>query len=489
MNLRPDSKDQIIDPVLANTDLGKVMLEADLQLKKDVAGFTSPETAEGRAYWDALYKKAGQIFQSENITIPTLTRPWIVPGEVIIRENANSAYVYKGTLQVMLEQDHLKNSADYNFKDPRLKELNEYSSQLIRKNIIPKLTREVNSSQKYAALRQVFYSLILARWFKSRFTGKTGTYAKLINSGNLDGLISQGNWSKTTYFKEYQKSFSNGEYNLKEQVNGAMGPSIRTYFSGGIAMQNLKMPNTAVSSVGRFLGNNPVITRALAENKAAFTGDPKTGQIMPALNTETGVKAQSASSPLQIRTELTVPEGQKPGFFTSDYHGYMISELFANPVEQIPDAVVNAVKRKLKQDMAEGKILSAEVDDYGASEIGIQVSHRFGELNAAVQRLILEAMREGVLKAQELGLLKKGINIASMSLDDLAKNLRLKREQYSITERGSEAFVRIKLINAGIGAANFKLFHGFFITGATPLKQLGFLTNVVALPETWSAII
>jgi hypothetical protein len=121
VNLRPDSEDQIIDQTLSRTDLGKALLEADLQLKKDLAQFTSPETTEGRQYWTKLYAKAGEIFGSQNITIPTLTRPWIVPGEVIIRENANSAYVYKATLKVMLEQDHLKNSATYNFTDPRLK--------------------------------------------------------------------------------------------------------------------------------------------------------------------------------------------------------------------------------------------------------------------------------------------------------------------------------------------------------------------------------
>ena len=80
VNLRPDSADNIIDPELEKTDLGRILLEADLQLKKDTASFTSPQTPEGKAYWDKLYKKAGELFGTENITIPTITRPWIVPG-------------------------------------------------------------------------------------------------------------------------------------------------------------------------------------------------------------------------------------------------------------------------------------------------------------------------------------------------------------------------------------------------------------------------
>ena len=218
VNLRPDAQDQMIDPELEKTDLGKIMLESDLQLKKDTASFTSPQTPEGRQYWDKLYKKAGELFGTENITIPTITRPWIVPGEIILRQGEDSAYIFKANMKVMLEQDHLKNSTAYNFTDPRMKELNEYSSQLIRELIIPKLTKEVNTSKRYAALRQVFFSLVMARWFKDTFTGKPGQYAQLIDSHNLNNLTSKEAWAKTYYFNEYKKSFEKGEYNLKEQI-------------------------------------------------------------------------------------------------------------------------------------------------------------------------------------------------------------------------------------------------------------------------------
>ena len=87
--------------------------------------------------------------------IPTLTRPWIVPGEVIIKETSTGAYIYKAALNVMLEQDYLKDSPFYNFTDPKQKEMNAYSSELIRKDILPGLVREVNSAKRYAQLRQV----------------------------------------------------------------------------------------------------------------------------------------------------------------------------------------------------------------------------------------------------------------------------------------------------------------------------------------------
>jgi len=54
VNLRPDSPENVIDPYLEKTDLGRVLLEADHQLKKDMARLTNPDTVEGRQYWDKL---------------------------------------------------------------------------------------------------------------------------------------------------------------------------------------------------------------------------------------------------------------------------------------------------------------------------------------------------------------------------------------------------------------------------------------------------
>ena len=257
VNLRPDAPENIIDEDLAKTDIGRIFLEADVQLKKDTASWTSPQTKEGKAYWDKLYKKAGELFGTENITIPTLTRPWIVPDEIILRESPEGAYVYKATLKVMLEEDYLRapshqgtkspghqvtrspaNLEQYSFKDVRLKEVNEYSTRLIKETIIPKLTREINSSKRYAPLRQVYYSLILAQHFKKKLANKSSPYSNLIDSRDLTNLTSQESWDKLDYFREYQKSFQEGEYNLKASQPTAYGQTVRRYMSGGIMMEN-----------------------------------------------------------------------------------------------------------------------------------------------------------------------------------------------------------------------------------------------------------
>jgi len=176
-----------------------------------------------------------------------------------------SAYIYKATLKVMLEEDYLTEhtpavraphrggaESGHGFSDPRLKQLNEYSTQLIRELIIPKLSYQVNTSKRYAPLRQVYYSLILAQWFKQKlrddsfkesvifknhpFSGRT---IPKIDSGDLTNLVAKQPYDKQDYFKQYQQSFKDGEYNLTESIYTPYGQSIRRYMSGGMNWENL----------------------------------------------------------------------------------------------------------------------------------------------------------------------------------------------------------------------------------------------------------
>lgn len=242
VNLRPDEPRNIIDPDLAKTDIGRIFLESDVYLKKDLALLTSPDTPEGKQYWDALYAKAEELFGPVEMTLPVFTRPWIVPGEIIIRQNAQGVYIYKATLRVLLEQDYLKNGGVV-FQDERIKKLNAYSSALIRKLFIPRLSRDVNCSRRYAPLRQVYYSLILSQWFKEVYakdrTGAPVSYISKIDTKDLSGLMSKKSWSKMDYFDQYKRSFEKGEYNKTQTFNTMYGQTIRQYVSGGV---NLARP-------------------------------------------------------------------------------------------------------------------------------------------------------------------------------------------------------------------------------------------------------
>ena len=313
VNLRPDSPDNIIDPLLAKTEVGRILLEADLQLKKDTALATSPQTPEGREYWNKLYQKAEELYGTQNITIPTLTRPWIVPDEVIIRESLDSAYVYKATLKVMLEQDYLKGNTTYSFKDERAKELNEYSSQLIRETILPKLIKDVNNAKRYAPLRQVYYSLILAQWFKARNQRKDNQYSRIINRGDLSNLQSKTPYSVDTYFAAYKENFSKGEYNVQEPVYTPYGQIIRRYFSGGIS--GLMSSSPLTSELNKLMGaaGNKVVLPAASSSVSLKSGGNLLSVVVGVLLGSTVVFSQSinndahtgVSNPFDITASVT----------------------------------------------------------------------------------------------------------------------------------------------------------------------------------------
>ncbi|HNQ49949.1 MAG TPA: hypothetical protein PKL03_00750 [Candidatus Omnitrophota bacterium] len=271
VNLRPDAPDQIIDPYLAKTDVGRILLEADLQLKKDLSRLTSPDTSEGRRYWDALYAKAESLFGQEDAEVPTMTRPWIVPDEIVIGQGQGNAYILKATLKVMLEQDHLRDAAPYAFTDERMKAMNAYSSQLVRTLILPRLTREVNASRRYAGLRQVYYSLIAAQWHKKQSANIPDAIAKNVNSLSLDDYTSARAWSPETYYAAYRKSFSEGEYDREERVSCGTGVTIRRYFSGGAQLQDLHSKFVLIQMPAiAFDGGNVVATAQPAPEKNSY---------------------------------------------------------------------------------------------------------------------------------------------------------------------------------------------------------------------------
>lgn len=255
VNLRPDSPDSIIDPALETSAIGKILLEADLQLKKELASLTSPETAAGKEYWGKLYAKTEQIYGGEDVEIPTVTRPWIVPGEIILGYDKNAVYIYKAGLKVMLEEDYIRSESGTGYPGKifssggydgeKFRAVNEYSTQLLKKAIIPELTRRVNTSSKYAALRQVYYSLILAQWVKTRYSDQFHEAFGGSQPGSAASALRPISFSKDGYYKAYLRSFREGEYRKEETVWDKHGAVIRQYVSGGVSFGSSRVSSAA----------------------------------------------------------------------------------------------------------------------------------------------------------------------------------------------------------------------------------------------------
>ncbi|MCG8430243.1 MAG: LysM peptidoglycan-binding domain-containing protein, partial [Candidatus Omnitrophica bacterium] len=255
VNLRPDEPERIIDSSLALTDTGRILLEADLLLKKETARLMSPDTPEGREYWQKIITASEKIFGYKGVPLATSTRVWIVPGEIIVRQAPESVYIYKATLNVLLEQDYFRDEYRHESYSPE-SELNTYAAGVIRDTVIPRLKQEVNVSRHFAPLRQVFYSLILSQWVKRRNRGQTMLYGVNSDSGDLSGLVAAEPWSALECYQEYRRSAMNGEYSFTIGRQSSGGRQVMSAMTGGVdlgfiiphTLPDIVHPGTHISS-------------------------------------------------------------------------------------------------------------------------------------------------------------------------------------------------------------------------------------------------
>lgn len=223
VNLRPDEPERIASEELAKTDMGRVLLEEDLQLKKDVAKYLHPANVKGKEFWEKLYTAIGKD-KAKKIKIVTSSRVWIVPDEAVVVETEDGALVASAKLKVLSENEYLK-------ENPQ-DQTQAITEKLMREIVLPALTDEINNGSAYAPLRQVYHSLILAEWFKRKHKSSASAFALSINRGYTNGLESELPWSKQKIWQEYVNSYQKSEYRLQDTVFGLR----RMYWSGGIVM-------------------------------------------------------------------------------------------------------------------------------------------------------------------------------------------------------------------------------------------------------------
>ncbi len=190
VNLNPWEPDRIIGKDLGSTDVGRIMLEADLQMKRSFSSHENPGNGDvGAQFWDILDQKkvelmngiikkhSSEIEDVDDVQFSPVTRHWIVPDKVEAYENGDEIYIVSATLSInsepVSEQStySLENSqtisestkADLN---EAAKEYGRYVKELQEKMILPLVVQEVNQGQNYSDLRQIYISLALAQWYR-----------------------------------------------------------------------------------------------------------------------------------------------------------------------------------------------------------------------------------------------------------------------------------------------------------------------------------
>ncbi|MFH0755024.1 MAG: hypothetical protein V2A70_10715 [Candidatus Omnitrophota bacterium] len=318
---------------LSHTDVGRELLAQDYLLKQITASLLYPEKDLGRKFWDKVYSQAYDKFGTTDIPVDTFNKVWIAPDEATVYQHGNNAFVSGSHLKVMLESDyeaasHQKDAAESSapagdkaaqdalltrghsaplqdnqrgsvspgtlpaelaldtkatqgadrFPNANTQEL---AKDVVREIILPVLEKEVNEGKNFAALRQVFQSLILAGWYKNAL--KTSLLNQVYaNTNKVEGITIPEKDAKEKVYAQYMNAYQKGVYNyIKDEFDRNTQETLpRKYFSGGILADFAMTPkvNTNVADGARIKGAAQVISYRMQNVDAAAVS---VGQMDP----------------------------------------------------------------------------------------------------------------------------------------------------------------------------------------------------------------
>lgn len=231
VNLHPDEPDRIIDPKLGRTDAGRILLEADLELKTTESKFIDPRTKTGRSFWNRYWPLQSLLDSSGRP--PCLTyRLWIVPGQASVYETDNSLYILDAPLDVKMEWHAPPRSGLLaNCKPIADKKALE---EAYRAYILPKVKKEVNTAPEYTSLRRVYLSRVAAQWYRERSAKQATAFSPIIDSDDISPWTARTPWKPRDVFDRYVKSFEKGGSVVKITKKVSGGIMVYTLRLGGV---------------------------------------------------------------------------------------------------------------------------------------------------------------------------------------------------------------------------------------------------------------
>lgn len=300
VNLNPWESDRIIDEDVGRTDVGRIMLEADFQMKKDFCKYQNPcESDIGEEYWSLLEGKReelvkncmnmypGEIEDINNVLFAATTRHWIVPDMITAYGDDDEFYIADATLTIYSEpvfehstfeivnQDSISEDCSECLSEAT-KEYGRYAKELEEEMILPLVVEEVNTDSKYSNLRQVYASLALAQWYKSHYSFGDHLFSDLIDSENLENLESMVAWSPEEIWTEYVKSYKEGEFHCEKEYEEGNYIITEIYSAGGVEFQNIEEVTSIVGPINSEINemvsetmNKPLVKR----NEGYYFGD------------------------------------------------------------------------------------------------------------------------------------------------------------------------------------------------------------------------
>ncbi|MBF0483999.1 MAG: hypothetical protein HQL25_04770 [Candidatus Omnitrophica bacterium] len=402
VNLSPYEGNRIIANDFGQTEMGRDLLTQDYLLKQITASLMYPEKEMGQKFWDAVYKKASEKYNTQDIPVNTFNKVWIIPDKAVVFEKDNMVWVVESHLKVMLEEDYFameknKGNNQFNIASDKsdAQKSSKLSSEVVREVILPAIEKEVNEGKNFALLRQIFQSMILATWYKVALKQSilTQVYAdkSKVKGVNLDekGAIDK-------VYNQYVEAFKKGVYDyVKEEYDPLSQQMIpRKYFSGGftkfdpsmLVRKKVLSPEDQQKALGRYTGGGMEPSDMLVEIDSDLVrvvptgvGATTTGKENHTVNRDAVIAKLKDMYKFYGSVELdSIIESAVPSDFQALFTLNEEANLVVPKIENNPDAI--AIMRQAQQQFEVTKLF------YGKNLGDVEFS--YANLEAIIKQVI-----------------------------------------------------------------------------------------------------
>lgn len=231
VNLSSQDKNRMTPDNFGRTEMGRDLLVQDYILKKLIASLIYPENEAGKEFWNRVYTKIHERFGVTEIPLNIFNKVWIVPDKESIYEHSKGALIVNGRLKVLLDEDSVTATTQ---------------SQMIREILIPEIEREVNEGKTFAQLRQIYFSMILASWYKKTF--KESFLGKVyVDQNKTEDVDSADKSENQKIYEKYLADFKQGAYDYIKEDDHPEAEEVVTkkYISCGVTLEQASVAMTA----------------------------------------------------------------------------------------------------------------------------------------------------------------------------------------------------------------------------------------------------
>ncbi|MDX2391603.1 MULTISPECIES: hypothetical protein [unclassified Streptomyces] len=265
VNLSPVEPDRIIDPGLGRTDAGRILLEADLELKRTVGRLIHPDSRLGPAFWGSLRGRCISF------------RQWIVPAPATVRDDGDALHILDAPLSVRMETEYLegRNAADVTSScREQSPEIEAHNADVFRRTVLPELARQVRTAPEYASLRRIYHSRVAAEWYRLRAARGPAPFADLVDREDLTHLAARRPRDPKDVFRQYVESYTRGEFDVTRSRAATGGTSdVRHYVFGGVDFSRIAFRRLGAADFrGRHGERADTVATALAHATADTDG-------------------------------------------------------------------------------------------------------------------------------------------------------------------------------------------------------------------------